>query len=47
MKLNQLDSAAEVRTVAASPAKTGLSQKDIDKVLAQIKGTSGGRPHVN
>jgi len=47
MKLKRPGSAAEVRKVAASPNKTGLSQKDIDKVLAQIKDASGGRPHVN
>ncbi len=47
MKLKRPDSAAEVRKVAASPHKTGLSQEDIDKVLAQIKDASGGRPHVN
>ena len=47
MKLKRPDSAAEVRKVAASPNKTGLSQEDIDKVLAQIKDDSGGRPHVN
>lgn len=47
MKLNRPDSAAEVRKVAASSHKTGLSQEDIDKVLAQINDASGGRPHVN
>jgi hypothetical protein len=46
MKSSRPDSDG-VRKVAAAPHQTGPSQEDIDKVLAQIKGTSGGRPHVN
>ena len=40
MKSNRPDSDTEVRKVAASPNKTGPSQEDIDKVLAQIKDAS-------